>query len=95
MDSLSGFNGNLHQSGMIQIQSVLQIPEQTLPVYGLGQIAEYMKTHGLIQIFRIGSNNKNDNIPVSRFQLCSHIDSIQPGHFDIEEQDILVARIRK
>ena len=47
---------------MIQIQSVLQIPEQTLPVYGLGQITEYMEPHGFIQIFGIRSNNKNDNI---------------------------------
>ena len=93
--ALPGLNRHLHQSGMIQIQSVLQIPEQTLPVYGLGQITEYMEPHGFIQIFGIRSNNKNDNIFIFLFQFVSYIDSVKPRHLDIEKKDILVSQIRK
>lgn len=53
VDTLSGLNGYFHEFGMIQVQSVIQIPEQTLPVYGLGQVAEDMEPHGFVQIFGI------------------------------------------
>ena len=36
VNALPGLNGYLHEPGMIQVQGILQIPEQALSVYGTG-----------------------------------------------------------
>ena len=60
--------------GNIQlIKSVLQVPEQPVPVNGLGKIPKDLKPHGLIQIIIVGCNNKDFDVWVCGFQLCSGI----------------------
>lgn len=89
------FHRNLDGDGVVQIQGVFQIAEKAPDIQRFGQVAEYLKTHGIVQIFGIRGHNKNDNILISPFQLVSHINAVDARHFDIKEEDVYFLLVRK
>lgn len=60
MDVVFGFHRYQKGGCMIEVDSILHIAEKTLLFQRLGKITEYVKTHSLIQIFRVRCDNKND-----------------------------------
>lgn len=83
------FNGKRGSRIRVQFQSALQTAEKALPVNGLGQIAENVQLHRVVQIFGVCRHDDDDHVFIELYQLLSHMETVDIRHFYIQKNKIL------